>query len=71
MTLFRHDDLREFSITLTSKPDGKWTLRRVEEPTDPQVAAYESWLGQEWPKKKNEQDVKEPAETKTPIEADR
>ena len=71
LTLFRRDDLRELSITLTSKPDGKWTLRRVKEPTDPQVAAYESWLGQTWPKKKNEQDEKEPAETKTPIEADR
>ncbi len=71
LTLFRRDDLRDLSITLASKPDGKWTLRRVKEPTDPQVAAYESWLGQEWPKKKNEQDEKEPSETKTPIEADR
>ncbi len=71
LTLFRGDDLRELSIALAGKPDGKWTVRRVKEPTDPQVAAYESWLGQEWPKKKNEQDEKEPSETKTPIEADR
>ncbi|MEE9130540.1 MAG: PDZ domain-containing protein [Phycisphaerales bacterium] len=71
LTLFRRDDLRELSITLASKSDGKWTLRRVNEPTDPQVAAYELWLGQEWPKKKNDQDEKEPSEPKTPIEADR
>ena len=71
LTLFRHDDLRELSSTLAGKPDGKWTLRRVKEPTEPQVAAYESWLGKAWPKKKNEQDEKASAETKTPIEADR
>lgn len=48
LTTFRRDQLREVSITLTGKPDGKWSLRKVREPSDAQKAAYESWLGQAW-----------------------
>lgn len=48
ITWFRRDQLRTTQITLASKPDGRWTLRKVREPTDAQKAAYESWLGQKW-----------------------
>lgn len=46
---FRRDELREVHITLAAKPDAKWTVSRVEEPTDFQKAVYESWLDQTWP----------------------
>jgi len=49
VTLFRHDQLRSVKLTLAGKPDGKWKLRRVKEPTDEQKAAWQSWLGQPWP----------------------
>lgn len=46
---FRRDALRTIKITLDGKPDGKWKLRRVKEPTDEQKAGWQSWLGQPWP----------------------
>ena len=60
ITMFRGDELRELSITLAGKPDGKWTLRRVKEPTEAQIASYQSWIGQDWPKK-DESDIEESA----------
>ena len=35
-----------------ARPDIKWTVKRVKEPTEGQKAVYESWLGQAWPAKK-------------------
>lgn len=49
VTIFRHEEMRAFTIALTGKPDAEWTIRRVKEPTDAQVAAYESWLKHDWP----------------------
>ncbi len=48
LTTFRRDELRTTVITLTAKPDGRWSLRKVANPTDSQKASYESWLGQKW-----------------------
>lgn len=48
ITFFRRDHLREVDIALTGVPDGSWTLRKVEEPTEEQKAQYADWLGQEW-----------------------
>ncbi len=50
LTTFRREQMRSVQVTLASKPDGRWTLRRMREPTDTQKAAYESWLGQPWPR---------------------
>ena len=49
LSYFRNDTLRELEFEVAGKPDAKWTVRRVKEPTDAQKAAYESWLGQKWP----------------------
>jgi predicted metalloprotease with PDZ domain len=46
---FRREQMRQIEIVLAGKPDGRWTLRRVREPTAQQKAQYESWLGQPWP----------------------
>ncbi|MCL4199042.1 MAG: PDZ domain-containing protein [Phycisphaerales bacterium] len=48
LTFFRREELREIAICLAAVPDGSWKLRKVQNPTDEQKAAYESWLGQEW-----------------------
>ncbi len=55
--IMRRDELKIIELTLAGKPDGKWTLQRVKEPTDQQKATYESWLQQDWPepKKKSEE----------------
>ena len=47
--LLRYGQLRTIDFVLTSRPAGRWKLRRLETPTDDQKAAYESWLGQPWP----------------------
>jgi predicted metalloprotease with PDZ domain len=49
LTTFRREQMRAVEITLAGKADGKWTLRRVEEPSDAQKAAYAQWLRQKWP----------------------
>ncbi|MCH7601321.1 MAG: M61 family metallopeptidase [Planctomycetes bacterium] len=56
--LMRRDELKIIELILAGKPDGKWTLQRVKEPTDQQKVAYESWLQQDWPepKEKAEED---------------
>lgn len=48
-TIMRRDVLRTITVTLDGRPDGRWRVRRVKEPTDAQRAGYESWLGQPWP----------------------
>lgn len=50
----RHGELRERTIVVGERLDAKWTLRRVEEPTDAQKAAYSDWLGQDWPEDKKD-----------------
>lgn len=50
--LFRYDQLREIEFTADARPDGKWTVRRVKNPTAQQKATYEAWLGVEWPEPK-------------------
>lgn len=47
--VMRRDELRVFEIVLGAKPDGKWELNYVKEPTDTQIAVYESWIKQDWP----------------------
>ena len=47
--LFRYGRLRTIEFSLGGKPDGRWKLRRIENPTEAQQEAYESWLGQSWP----------------------
>jgi predicted metalloprotease with PDZ domain len=49
LSLFRHDTLREITVTLAARDTSRWTLRRVSEPTPQQKAAYRSWCGQPWP----------------------
>jgi predicted metalloprotease with PDZ domain len=49
ISFFRYDTLREITLELAERPDGKWTLRRVESPTDEQKRCYRSWLGSSWP----------------------
>ena len=46
---YDREQMRAVEITLGKKLDGKWTLRRVKEPSDAQKAAYAQWLGQKWP----------------------
>src|SRR5690606_31536397 len=46
---FRRDELRQVQITPVWRPDGEWTISRIDEPTEAQMAAYESWIGQPWP----------------------
>ncbi len=48
IAFFRRDHLRELDIILAGVPDGTWTLRKVDEPTDEQKTQYADWLGQEW-----------------------
>ncbi len=47
--IIRHDELRTVVFTLAGKPNGRWKVSRVKDPTDSQKAAYRSWLHQEWP----------------------
>ncbi len=49
LTFFRYDRLHELEFKADGRFDGKWTVRRVKEPSDVQKAVYESWLGQKWP----------------------
>ncbi len=49
IAFIRRDELRETRFKAAEPRPGGYTLTRVKEPTDPQVAVYESWLGQPWP----------------------
>lgn len=59
MYIMRRDELKIIELTLAGKPDGKWTLQRVKEPTDQQKVAYESWLQLEWPEPKKKEEEAE------------
>ena len=52
--IIRRDELRTLSFKLAGKPNGRWTVVHMKDPTDSQKAAYQSWLHQEWPKKSSE-----------------
>ena len=52
--IMRRDELRTFEVTLAGRPDGTWALQRIKAPSEQQIAAYESWIGQEWPAKDKE-----------------
>ncbi len=45
----RFGRMRTLTLRMGAKRDGRWTLTRVNDPTDAQRSAYESWLGQPWP----------------------
>jgi predicted metalloprotease with PDZ domain len=47
--IIRRDELRNVSFRLASKPNGRWKVSRIKDPTSSQKAAYQSWLHQEWP----------------------
>jgi predicted metalloprotease with PDZ domain len=49
LTVIRHEVEREITLTTLGKPEARWTLRRVSDPTESQRQVYESWLGQPWP----------------------
>ncbi|HVS62304.1 MAG TPA: PDZ domain-containing protein [Thermoanaerobaculia bacterium] len=50
--LMRYDRLLELEIELGARPAATWKVTRTKEPTAAQKAAYRSWLGLEWPEKK-------------------
>jgi predicted metalloprotease with PDZ domain/ketosteroid isomerase-like protein len=49
LTVMRNDVLRTMSITASEAAEIDIAFKRVDDPTDAQRAAYESWLGQPWP----------------------
>lgn len=48
-TVLRRDELRTVEVTLAENPHRKWTVEAVDEPSNAQKEAFESWLGVEWP----------------------
>ncbi len=48
-TIMRRDQLRTINVVVAGVPDGKWTIRRLDDPTGAQKEAYASWIGQDWP----------------------
>ncbi len=52
ITFFRYDAMRDLMVTAAARPDAKWTVKRMKEPSEQQKAAYESWIGQKWPEGK-------------------
>lgn len=52
LLFFRRDELREMTIALGAEPDGRWTVRRLKEPTTAQKTAYYTWIGHPWPGEK-------------------
>jgi predicted metalloprotease with PDZ domain len=46
--LMRRDRLRVIELTLAARPAGRWTVRRMETPTDEQKNAFEDWVRQGW-----------------------
>jgi len=59
--LLRRDELLEIEVFLAGKPDGSWSVKRVDEPTDSQKAVYADWLGHPWPAPKEKtESIKDP-----------
>ncbi|QOJ00804.1 MAG: M61 family metallopeptidase [Phycisphaeraceae bacterium] len=48
LTLFRHDVLRDLTLAIAASPARSYTIRKADDPTDAQKAAYRSWLGVDW-----------------------
>ncbi len=48
LLLARRGRVFERTLAVGAEPDGKWVLRKVEEPTPEQRAAYEAWIHQPW-----------------------
>jgi predicted metalloprotease with PDZ domain len=68
LTLLRRDELREVEFAAGARPRGTWKLKRVDEPSTDQQAAYESWLGHPWPTSTDAspESVQEPSEPSVP-----
>lgn len=49
LTYMRNDRLRTIDVAPTRRDTMEFNLKRVDDPTPAQRAAYESWLGQPWP----------------------
>jgi predicted metalloprotease with PDZ domain len=45
LQILRRNRLRGIDFTLSTKPNPRWELRKLDSPTNDQRAAYESWLG--------------------------
>jgi predicted metalloprotease with PDZ domain len=52
--IIRRDQLRTIPFKLSGKPNGRWKVSRIEDPTDAQKQAYRSWVDNEWPKSSGE-----------------
>lgn len=50
LTLFRRDELRTLTFEAGRRDLGGWVIRRVDAPTEAQMAAYETWLRSPWPR---------------------
>ncbi|MCH8807684.1 MAG: PDZ domain-containing protein, partial [Planctomycetes bacterium] len=51
LTLLRRDILKRIRLILVARDDVSLKIETVTDPTAAQIAMYESWLGQPWPKK--------------------
>lgn len=47
-TIMRRDELRAVHVALIGRPAGTWAIRKLDNPTAEQKAAYQSWLGRSW-----------------------
>lgn len=47
-TFIRREEVRSVEVTLAEDPRRSWRVERVDEPTQAQREAFESWLGVEW-----------------------
>lgn len=47
LTLFRNDVLRDVTFTLADKPDVRYTIRKLDNPTEEQARQADRWLGPE------------------------
>jgi len=52
--VIRRDELRSVTFKLAGKPNGRWKLSRVKNPSETQKQIYQSWLHQEWPRSSEE-----------------
>lgn len=59
LSLLRRDVLTDVRLVADARPNGRWTLTRISNPTDAQRAVYESWLKHAWPGRTRD----EPAES--------
>lgn len=55
LLLFRHDVLRTIDVKPILRAQGKWSIERIDDPTEDQRQVYSSWLGQPWPGAKEDE----------------